>query len=157
MTWICPDCTDDLESTKRHPDDWRFCPKTGRPKGVLHITPQELQRRWDTTMASIGRHGVPMRMFAMGVLHAWCREIEPDSYLGRSSGTAIVPDFPSGAARDAWECGTGEFHDLLCRTVEWKGFLVDLMMGQRGQHATDPRWRGGGRMLRQLTGSKTRP
>ncbi len=137
MTWICPDCTTDLSSTAKHSDAWRFCPFTGRPQGVLHVTPQEMQYRWNATMESLRRLGPKAEFLAMGLLHEWAAEIDHESYLGKGTGTSVIPDFPDEGTKEAWDAGRRDLVDLLKHTVEWRHHLVDLMTGERGLKSFD--------------------
>lgn len=139
MSWVCPDCTTDVSEPIKHIDVWKFCPFTGRPQGVLHVTPQEMQRRWDFAMERLQQLGDVSTFLVMGILRQWARGIDKTSYLGKGSGTDIIPDFPSDAAREAWQTGTQEIADLLRHTIEWKHHLVDLMTGERGQRSFDGR------------------
>lgn len=137
MSWLCPDCTTDLSSPAKHSDGWRFCPFTGRPQGVLHVTPQEMQYRWNEAMASLRHLGEIPQFLAMGVLRGWAHDIDRESYLGKSRGTDFVPDFPTEQHHAAWMAGTHEIAPLLKHTLEWKHHLVDLMTGEHGLKSFD--------------------
>ena len=136
-TWLCPDCTTDLKNPVRHPGAWRFCPFTGRPKGVRHVTPQEMQRRWNALQEALRDAHPSVAFMVLGVLKGWSQEIDQKSYLGRSSGTDVVPSFPNDAAEHAWELGRDDLVDMLRHTIEWKDHLVDLMTGQRALKSFD--------------------
>lgn len=136
MSWICPDCTTDLQSPKRHDDAWRFCPYTGRPQGVLHITPQRMQRQWDALFADLQRVGPTAKYVALGALMAWSEDVRAVSYLGGSAQAVIRPQFPDDAAERAWNAGR-DLGAMLRRTTEWRNHLVDLLTGDRGRFSFD--------------------
>lgn len=132
--WICPDCTRDLSDVKKHPHAWRFCPYTGRPRKLLHSTPQAMQRDWDDFNERFGRFHPTVAAAILGVMVGYSDEMGPDgaddfSYLEGQERMRF--EFEKKDENAAFRFGQRRVVHMLRTVVEWRRHLVTLAMGER--------------------------
>lgn len=136
--WICPDCTVDLTNVVHHPKGWRFCPFSGRPSGMLHITPTKLQRDWDGLLANTRRYlGDRGEAFLCGLLAQYASRIDAESYISGEEGPLLF-QWERREDRHAHNIGMC-VASFLERAVEWRTHMIGLMSGKRGLQGTNER------------------
>ncbi len=117
---------------------------TGRPRGVLHITPRQLQGRFDSVMREMEER--KLDDFFVGILASAIDRVRgvPPSYLGGEAHYPLPPDSDLGVLG-------GQVVDLLDRRTEIRDHLGALITRDRGLEAFD------GRRLPGVLGRKHEP
>lgn len=128
--WKCPDCCVDLDAPVLHPVSWRFCPFTGRPRGVLHVTPNTLQSRFTDLLVDAEEAGVSDLVIGFIATQLQAVRDIPSSYMRGSPHYIIAPDTDLGRLGE-------DLAEICERRLEIRDHLGDLLTGDRGTQRYD--------------------